>query len=40
MMGGGLAVNEQQAVVLTTVVISYIFCMAKENKLTPRGAWQ
>ena len=36
-MGGGHAVHEQQAILLTTVVISH---MAKENELTPRGAWQ
>jgi len=30
-------VYERQAILLTTVVISHTFCMAKENKLTPRG---
>ena len=39
-MGGGHAVHEWQAILLTTVVISHTFCIAKENKLTPRGAWQ
>ena len=39
-MGGGHAVHERKAILLTTVVISHTFCMAKENELTPRGVWQ
>ena len=39
-MSGGHAVHERQAILLTTVVISNTFYMAKENELTPRGAWQ
>ena len=39
-MGGGHAVHERQAILSTTVVISHTFCMAKENKLTPREVWQ
>ena len=39
-MAGGHAVHEQQAILSTTVVISNTFCTAKENELTPRGAWQ
>ena len=39
-MDGGHAVHERQAILSTTVVISHTFCMAKENELTPRGAWQ
>ena len=38
MMAGGYAVHEQQAILLTTVVVFYTFCM--ENKLTTRGVWQ
>ena len=30
-MGGGHAVHEQQAILLTTVVISHTFCMEDEN---------
>ena len=39
-MGGGHAVHERQAILLTMVVISHTFCMENENELTPRGAWQ
>ena len=39
-MDGGHAVHERQAILSTTVVISHTFGMAKENELTPRGAWQ
>ena len=39
-IGGGHAVHERQGILSTTVVISHTFCMAKENELTPRGAWQ
>ena len=39
-MDGEHAVHERQAILSTTVVISHTFCMAKENELTPRGAWQ
>ena len=39
-MGRGHAVHEQQAILLTTVVISHTFCMVKKNELTPRRAWQ
>ena len=36
-MSGGHAVHERKAILLTTVVISHTFCMAKENELTPEG---
>ena len=36
-MSGGHAVHEWQAILLTTVVISHMFCMVKENELTPEG---
>ena len=36
-MGGGHTVHERQTILSTMVVISHTFCMAKENKLTPRG---
>ena len=37
---GNEAKHEEQAILLTIVVISHTFCMAKKNELTPRGAWQ
>ena len=39
-MAGGHAVHERQAILRTTVVISYTFGMENEKELTPRGAWQ
>ena len=40
-MDGGYAVHERQAILSTTVVRFPIqICMAKENELTPRGAWK
>ena len=39
-MDGEHAVHERQAILSTMVVISNTFCIAKENELTPRGAWQ
>ena len=35
-VGGGHAVHERQAVLLTTVVIFHTFCIENENDLTPR----
>ena len=39
-MDGGHTVHKGQAILLTTVIICHTFCIAKENELIPRGAWQ
>ena len=42
MMAGEHAVHEQQAILLTTVIISRTFCTIKKNEkeLIARGMWQ